>query len=654
MHFVFKILQFTSSCNICSFTDEDCNDYFTINATTSEIRSKKDLDREEIFAQTMEDNLNCIVMYTSDSNAELLQLVRIRILDINDETPTFFNLRMPTDTVDIRETISPDSTIIPLQPIDNDKGLNGTVVFGITDGNDEGFFRLDTIVGSSTIWLLLAKELDSESPNQLNLTITLTDMGVPEPLSSVQTLLINIQDQNNEMPNFVMSAYFFNVSEVHMNGTEYPFGSVTVMDSDSAEHVNYRLYANPGPIDEIILEYIGVDAFTGDIYLKQRVDYEGGVRTRQFRFDIEATDPGVNHRTEARVTVDIFDANDEPPHFIEIPSNEPVVYVSHSVDENNEGDINLTPLRVIDDDSSPDFRAIDINDFSVVYDPPNAASFTEVRLANSFFLLLLHVCINDTLDRETTPEFELRITLHNIAAPFLEGTVTVHIQVMDENDNNPEFIRTEFTARVAEGAPLSKEVLQVLAVDPDDGENGTVLYSIASVSKPEAGEWFEMDPLSGAISVHSMVDYSSIDGSVVLTVAAHDNGSLPVNVTEPFSSNATVLITISPAITFLPRSYQEFTGYNVLEGDSATVYFEFRTTANSGLLLYQIDSQKRAFSLVIENGEVRYQYGSALASQLMATGPSDDSIPGGNPVSSDEWYSVLIHREQEVSSGTCT
>ena len=635
----------------CSFDSSDCSNYFNIDADTSEIRTKTDLDREEVLANTTTDNLDCIVVYTSTNGGESMALlVRIRILDINDQIPKFFDLRTPTDTVDVVETISAGSTIIPLQPVDNDKGLNGTVVFSITEGNEEGVFRLGTLVGSSTIWLFLNKTVDFESQNQLNLTIHLTDMGEPEPLSSIQTLLINIQNTDDEPPTFMSSNVVFNVSENHLIGEDNPIGAVTVMDSDSATSVNYQLYANPGPIDEVVATYIGVNAFTGEIYFRQRIDYDRDVRMRQLKFEVEARNPGDIHVTRTRVTVDIFDANDEPPHFTHFQMDDEVVFVPLYVVENSEELITVPPLVVNDADFSPEFQIIS-NTTSAVYDPPATVHPPDIQISRNSFLMssILYVSINETLDRETISELTLHITLSNMADPHLEGTVTIHIQVLDLNDNNPEFTKTEFQGRVAEGSPLSKEVLRVLATDPDYGENGTVIYSIDSISKPEAGDWFEIDPLSGVISLQSMVDYDSINGSVVLTVAARDNGTLPVNATEHISSTTAVTITISPAVTFLPRSYQEFTGYNIFEGDNTTVYFEFRTTLDSGLLLYQIDSQNRAFSVMIENGEVQYQYGSASASQLMATHPSDDISPGGNPVSTDEWYSVLIRREQEVS-----
>ena len=110
------------------------------------------LDREQILAETMTDELHCLIQYinSSDNSLQMIEAT-ITILDINDQTPMFFGLDHPVHEIEVLETISPGSPILVLQPVDNDKGLNGTVSFGIIDGNDGEFFRAPDSDPSSPI-----------------------------------------------------------------------------------------------------------------------------------------------------------------------------------------------------------------------------------------------------------------------------------------------------------------------------------------------------------------------------------------------------------------------------------------------------------------------------------------------------------------------
>ena len=85
----------------CSFTDDVCGKYFTIDAASSVIRTRVDLDREDILAETKTDELKCQVQYENTSNpAVQIIFVTIRILDLNDETPSFFNLEHPIHEIE--------------------------------------------------------------------------------------------------------------------------------------------------------------------------------------------------------------------------------------------------------------------------------------------------------------------------------------------------------------------------------------------------------------------------------------------------------------------------------------------------------------------------------------------------------------------------
>ena len=100
------------------------------------------------------DQLNCILRFQDPStNSERQLLIAIHVLDVNDETPRFFNLE-PVHIINILESIGVPNPILSLQPVDNNKGPNGTVVFNITQGNELNYFRIERPIGAMTLLLL--------------------------------------------------------------------------------------------------------------------------------------------------------------------------------------------------------------------------------------------------------------------------------------------------------------------------------------------------------------------------------------------------------------------------------------------------------------------------------------------------------------------
>ena len=627
----------------CSFVDTSCNcsRFFSINSSSSAIRTRGNLDRELVVRIERSDRLNCIVRYmNTTTNSEDNRVLVINVLDVNDETPSFFNLE-PVHIINVLENIGIPNPIQSLQPVDNDKGSNGTVMFSITRGNEGNVFQIDRPVGdtnpsSTTRLLYVVEHLDFERERQFNLTITVMDMGVPMRAFN-QTLIVSIDDSNDELPTFITSSYSFEVSEDHP--LDISIGNITANDLDSSGTILYTIYSNPNMssvTEPIIYEFIRVDVNTGDIFLIQHIDYDTNLVLRRFSFYVQARNPGQNAVTIATVTVDIMDANDEPPYFVcedcQSSSNNLTIFVEENSDETILP-VFLPFFIVEDDDSEENFRKVN-GSILVEFEP---YTLTTVRLLTFFENIWVRVGINQTLDREMTPSLTLSLTAHNTAEPPLSGTSTIFIVVTDQNDNAPQFLHSPFHARISDSAPVGKEVLTVIAWDKDAGENSTLSFAITGVDKAQARGWFAINESSGRISVNSSgLDYNSVAGQVTLTVTAVDHGR------SPLSSTTTVEITLSPAVTFAPRSFQKYSGYNFFLGERESVYLEFQTTLSRGLLLYQAGLPTKIFTLEVVGGSVRCQ--------LMSGGQVSVTSREALSVTNDRWHSVLVERDREVSS----
>lgn len=103
----------------------------------------------------------------------------------------------------------------------------------------------------------------------------------------------------------------------------------------------------------------------------------------------------------------------------------------------------------------------------------------------------------EKLDREDPDNKDIVLT---VAAQDSGGYVTycaVQITLLDDNDNIPRFLATEYRASVKSDVAEGFLVTQIQAYDPDDGPNAKVTYSIYSEAHVPVVDILEIDPDNG-------------------------------------------------------------------------------------------------------------------------------------------------------------
>lgn len=136
----------------------------------------------------------------------LLQ-VKIVIDDINDNSPEF-------ESTTVRLSVPENTELgIPLYAAfarDSDSDRNGLVRYRLMSASsgDARLFTIDSRLGHLT----LARHLDYETAQRHSLVIAATDSGDP-PLSSNLTVLLEVQDVNDNPPVFERTEYSVKVSE---------------------------------------------------------------------------------------------------------------------------------------------------------------------------------------------------------------------------------------------------------------------------------------------------------------------------------------------------------------------------------------------------------------------------------------------------------
>lgn len=150
------------------------------------------------------------------------------------------------------------------------------------------------------------------------------------------------------------------------------------------------------------------------------------------------------------------------------------------------------------------------------------------------------------LDREIQWQYSLRaVATDGCPRGPRSSVVTVSIQVEDVNDNVPRCINNPIRASIRAGN--NQTVTMVTAHDPDQGENGTVVFRLT-----EEDEEFQVDQSTGEVRLKSQMT-ASASGTKMLKVLATDKGS------PALTSTCLVIITRNghePLLQFTDKHYE--------------------------------------------------------------------------------------------------
>ncbi|XP_027864176.1 protocadherin alpha-8-like isoform X16 [Xiphophorus couchianus] len=135
--------------------------------------------------------------------------------------------------------------------------------------------------------------------------------------------------------------------------------------------------------------------------------------------------------------------------------------------------------------------------------------------------------VQKPLDRETARSHKLTLTALDEGKPPKFGNMNILIHVIDFNDNAPVFSEKEYTVALNENAPLGTTVMKVNATDLDQGSNGEVIYSFSNSVSQKILNQFNIDSLTGAITVKGLIDYEDKD-EYEIEIQASDKGFAPL------------------------------------------------------------------------------------------------------------------------------
>ncbi|KAM4607873.1 cadherin-23 isoform 2-T2 [Polymixia lowei] len=478
---------------------------FGINFHTGAVFVRNPLNRElvatfEIIVSVHDNASDVIDQSVSVPNARLT----INVLDVNDNAPRFRPFGVANFTEKILEGAQPGTTLLSVSAVDPDKGPNGQVIYQLLHLPRGEYLRLED---PSTGKIVANRTVDFEQVQWLNFTVRAQDHGSPPRIAELPVYL-RIVDVNDNNPVFTQPSYQKPVFEDVDLGTSIIQVRATDADSGLFSVIEYSLVDGEGRF--------GITPSTGDIYILSPLDRE--TKDHYTLTAVARDNPGgsSNNRREnsVQVLVTVLDVNDFRPRFSER-------VFSTSVFENEHSGTSVITLTATDLDEGENglltysLQGPGADAFSL---DPDTGLLRSLRLFQSF------------------ERFNLTVVATDQGRPPLSGIASLHITVIDVNDNRPVFVRpTNGTIiHIFEEKPPGLSVYEVFATDGDEGVNGEVRYAFLQTGAGNR-DWenFHIDALTGVITTAVKLDREK-QALHSLIIVAYDLGQpVPYETTQP-------------------------------------------------------------------------------------------------------------------------
>ncbi|XP_054013021.1 cadherin-89D [Hylaeus anthracinus] len=341
--------------------------------------------------------------------------------------------------------------------------------------------------------LVLAQSLedlvDAEAPRNLLKFRVVCDYndGGDSLVTSHLSVTVYVEDINDHAPQFVDAPYHVSVDELTPVGVTI-FRGIHAVDGDKPNTPNSDVHyaiVKGNEQGKFSLE----SGHRTALILRKPVDYDNG--DREFTLVIAATDRGVPARTtNTTVKITILDNDDLDPKFTRDVYKAKIHEFYPMPDYPIFTQINFTTsIQATDCDR-------DIN-VPVRYDiiSGNERGFFQLDPKNGSLFLKRAIDL-DAEKNLPSNTFTLQIHASQVDNPLKTAVARVEVEVLDLNDNLPEFEVDLYNISIVENLPNGFSVLQVIARDRDQGENGQFDYELLDPSGA-----FSVDPKSGWLTV---------------------------------------------------------------------------------------------------------------------------------------------------------
>ncbi|XP_055080991.1 protocadherin alpha-3-like [Periophthalmus magnuspinnatus] len=482
----------------------------------------------------------------------------VNVLDINDNAPVFSNGDF---TVTLTENAPIGTTVIQVNATDSDEGVNGEVVYAFSKSVKQRLFNLFDI-DPQTGAIIVKGSINFEEKEKYIIEVEASDKGLA-PLATQKNVIIKIIDVNDNAPEIEVTSFSSSIPEDSRPGTTVALISVNDRDSGLNGKVTCTI---EGDVPFTLSPSLQDKMYS--LVTKSALDRE---TQSQYVLSIAATDHGQpSLKSEKNILIVISDVNDNSPEFVLTP-------YSFYITEGNEAGAQLFSVQANDKDEGENAH-ISYHIYRDGSAENKVTSFLNINSENGQITAL------KSFDFETLKSFQFQVVASDSGTPSLSSNVTVHVFILDQNDNAPVILYPVSSNGSAEGVEeiprnvnAGHLVTKVRAYDADIGYNGWLLFSLQQVTDHSL---FGLDRYTGQIrTLRSLTETDEAEHKLVILVK--DNGNVSL------SATATVLVkVVEPREAFAASDVKSSTKDS--EDTNVTFYLMITLASVSALFIISI------------------------------------------------------------------
>ena len=495
------------------------SNFFEFVPETNLLRLSKPVDREKRQVY----NLTVAARYSdyAGSRSVATAIVRVVVDDVNDNDPVIANEHRE---ITIDEGDNGGFPIYQVRAYDPDEGHNGTVTFKIVD-SDGMPLRIDSRTGE--IFVSEGERLDSDYlyDKRFYVWVRAMDVGSPYSRHSDVIITVNLRDVNDNAPKFTYSRCEVEFPQ-QLVGVAQKVISLNPYDVDPVPGESMKCVMTSGEDDFYIRE--------GSCEIMLGHDSKRNLLDRQpFELFVEATDSQLKSEKLPVVV-----------RFTRKKGSKPVVRCWDKLDETEnemrgESDIrkrfqqsirstDLLPNTFAPESSKKRYNVkvpedarvgsevlkVSVADMDIKY---NGLTWFTIASGNKEARFTVdsktgRLFLAKPLDRETRSHYQLVVEFTDLGQNEArkKGKVKIVVVVTDVNDNAPVFEQDSYLFEITENSGQIKNC-HVRATDADAGSNSKVSYSISESESKAMGYKFNVDAVSGKITLDSSLDREKKD-----------------------------------------------------------------------------------------------------------------------------------------------
>ncbi|KAL7304924.1 hypothetical protein TKK_0002722 [Trichogramma kaykai] len=406
----------------------------------------------------------------------------------------------------VTENLPIGTSVMKLTAVDPDHGVNGKVIYSMSD---ETFyeFNIDNLTGV----ISTSGPIDYEKRKHYSFKVLATDSGRSTVRSTFCRVDIYVKDVNDNRP--VFNEYLYQIDLPADTPANQEVLRVEARDADDELNgqIVYGIVHDHGDAKKFI-----INERSGSISATQSLREN---ETRLYRLKVVAADRGTpSLRTQALVEFRLLGSGataTDHPHAnaaaLQFQSSVYTIEIRENLPARTEI-LQVTALRYNGRKQQVSYY-IGAGDDEGRFEVDRQSGMIRVRDPGQLdYELWKGRSINLTLLAKTPDDGPL----------VREAYAKLNVFLKDANDNAPIFTQSEFFATVAEGKPKNFFVAKLLAIDEDEKSNGQVTYNIVDGNVDNA--FVVQSSGVGVVRTNIVLD-REIRERYSLTLIATDSGS---------------------------------------------------------------------------------------------------------------------------------